>query len=110
MVIKEKISPEELEKVFDDSFKTVIKIVVDIERGILSAGSEFHIDCAEELAEKEGSSQKNLWGANLYRENKEIDYISLVNIKPLENNRSMDIEIPAIKQKVEKIIKDLLCN
>ena len=110
MIVKEKISSEELEKIFKNSFGSMIKIVVDIERGFLSAGKEFHIECAEELAEKEGSLQKNLWGANLYRPNKTIDFISLINIKPAENNRSMDIEDENIRQKVEKIIRNLLCR
>ena len=110
MVIKEKIFQEELERIFDSSFGTMIKIVVDIEKEILSVGHEFHFDCAEELTEKEGSRQKNLWGANLYRQDKKIDYVSLINIKPLENNRSMNIQDSAIKQKVEKIIVNLLCN
>jgi hypothetical protein len=110
MIVRKKITQGELEKIFDSSFGTVLKITVDIEKEILSLGCEFHIDCAEELTEKEGSRQKNLWGANFYHQDKTIDCISLINIKPLENNRSMNIENPVIKQIVEKIIKDLLCN
>lgn len=108
MIIKEKISENELNRLFDQFFGTVLKIVVDIEKRILSAGCEFHIDCAEELCERKGSHQKNLWGANLYQD-KTIDFIALINIKPAENNRSMEIKNPEIKQKVEKIIKELLC-
>jgi len=108
MLIKQKISREELKNLFENSFETVIKIVVDIEKNILSAGCDFHIDCAEELTEKEGSHQKNLWGANLYNDGN-IDFVSLINIKPLESNRSMEIQDPALKQKTEKIIKELLC-
>jgi hypothetical protein len=109
MIIKNKISKEELENLFDNSFGTVVKIVVDVKRNILSAGHEFHIDCAEELID-DGSLQKNLWGANLYRHNLNIDFISLINIKPMEGNRSMEIEDPVIKRKVEEIIKKLLCG
>lgn len=109
MIIKQKISSEELKNLFKNSFETVIKIVVDIEKNILSAGCDFHIDCAEELTEKEGSHQKNLWGANLYNDGN-IDFVSLINIKPLESNRSMEIQNPDLKQKTEKIIKELLCT
>lgn len=109
MIIKEKISPEELEKLFKDSFGTVLKIAVDIEKEILSAGHEYHIDCAEELTNKEGSRQKNVWGANLYREDEKIDFNSLINIKPPEN-RNMEILNPAVRQKLETIIKKLLCK
>ncbi|TSD02519.1 MAG: hypothetical protein Athens071424_41 [Parcubacteria group bacterium Athens0714_24] len=110
MIIKEKISKEEFDKLFNAFYGTVLKMTVDIEKNILSAGCEFHIECSEELVEKESSEQKNLWGANLYRKDMSIDYNSLINIKPMENNRSMEIQDSAIKQRVEKIIKDLLCN
>lgn len=109
MIIKEKISKGKLDEIFEDSYGTMIKFVVDIEKEILSVGCEFHIECAEELTEKEGSRQKNLWGANLYKDGR-IDFISLINIKPAEKNRSMEIENWETKEKVEKIIKKLLCN
>ncbi len=109
MIIIEKISKEELKNIFDNSFGTMVKVVVDIERNILSASCEFHIDCAEQLVD-DGSLQKNLWGANLYRHNLSIDFVSLINIKPMEGNRSMEIQGPVIKRKVEEIIKKLLCS
>lgn len=108
MVIKEKISQKEIKGLFKD-FGKMVKFVADIEKGILSVGCDFHIECAEELTEKEGSHQKNLWGANLYDDGK-IDFVSLINIKPLENNRSMEIKDEIIKNKVEDIAKELLCN
>ncbi len=100
MIIKEKTSLNS----FDLAF---VKIVADIEREIVSAGCELHSDCAEELMAN-GSLYKNLWGANIYPADKKIDFISLINIRPAENNRSMDIEDQNIKQKVENIIKKLL--
>jgi len=102
MIIKEKTSFESLK-----SLGSFIKIVVDIKREIISVGCELHSDCAEELL-ADGSSHANLWGANIYPKDKKIDFISLINIRPAENNRSMDIENPAIKKKVEDIIKNLL--
>lgn len=107
MIIRNKISKEEIEKIFENSFKTMIKIVVDIEREILAAGCELHIDCAEELAE-DGSHSKDLWGANLYHDDLSIDFVSLLNIKPIADNRSMDIQNPIIKERAENIILALL--
>ena len=99
MIIREKTSL--------DSFDSFVKLVIDIERKIISAGCELHSDCAEELM-KDGSLYVNLWGANVYPKDKKIDFISLMNIRPADNNRSMDIEDPAIRKKVEDIIKNLL--
>ncbi|MBI3588924.1 MAG: hypothetical protein HY093_00715 [Candidatus Liptonbacteria bacterium] len=63
-------------------------------------GCEFHIDCAEEL-QSDGSDFKDL-------ESKEIEYASMINIRPKVGNRSMEIQIQEIKEKVEKIVKELL--
>lgn len=99
MVIKEKASLGSFDRLF-------VKAVVDIERGVLAAGCELHSDCAEELV-KDGSKYVSLWGANIYPQEKRIDFISLTNIRPAQNNRSMDIENPDIKKKVEDIVKKL---
>jgi len=99
MIIREKTSL--------DSLGSFVKIVVDIEREIISATCELHIDCAEELM-ADGSLYANLWGANIYPKDKKIDFISLMNIRPADKNRSMDIEDPVIRKKVEDIIKKLL--
>ncbi len=95
------------QKTFLDSFGSFVKVVVDIEREIISAGCELHVDCAEELM-ADGSLYVNLWGANVYPKDKKIDFISLMNIRPADNNRSMDIENPVIKKRVEDIIKKLV--
>lgn len=98
MIIREKSSlPQE------NSF---VKVVVDIEQKILSMGCELHIDCADEL-QNDGSNFANLWGANIYPQEKRIDYVSMINIRPASGNRSMEIQDPAIKEKVGEIIKNL---
>lgn len=101
MVIKEKMGLENFGSV------EMIKIVADIENGSLSAGCELHIDCADELSQN-GSESKYLWGANVYPKNKKIDFISLINIRPQANNRSMEIQSEEIKQKVKNIIEKFL--
>lgn len=102
MIIKEKTSLDQLQLPGD-----FIKVAVDVKRNMLAAGCDFHIDCAEELME-DGSSGFDLWGANIYPKEKKIDFTSLINIRPKDNNRSIEIVIPAIRQSVEKIVKDLL--
>ena len=99
MIIKEKTSL--------DSFGSFVKVVVDIEKRILSADCELHVDCAEELM-KDGSLYADLWGANVYPKDRKIDFISLINIRPADNNRSMDIEDTTIRKKVEDIITTLV--
>ena len=84
-----------------------VKVVVDVERKILAAGCELHIDCADELV-NDGSSRTDLWGANVYLDKNAIDFISLINIRPAEGNHSMGILLSAVKNKVEAVIRNLL--
>ena len=100
MIIKEKTSLSSFDPVF-------IKVAVDIEREIISVDCELHSDCAEELV-LDGSEYTNLWGVNIYPSDKKIDYISLINVRPANNNRSMEIKDPDIRKKIEDIIKRLL--
>lgn len=105
MVLNKKIQPDKFAEIVGSA--EMVKVVVDIEREVLSLGCELHIDCAEEL-ERDGSSMKNLWGANLYPADKRIDYVSLINIRPLQGNRSMEIQDGAVRQRVEAVIHKLL--
>ena len=84
----------------------IVKVVVDVENGILSAICELHIDCADELV-ADGSDIKNLWGANADLKNKTIAYFSMINLRP-NLNKSMEIKVPEIREKVGTIIEKLL--
>lgn len=83
------------------------KVVVDIEREILAAGCELHVDCMEELL-ADGSRGGDLWGANIFPETARIDFISLINIRPAQGNRSTKIELPDVRDRVETVIRTLL--
>jgi hypothetical protein len=91
-------------------FTELMKVVVDIEKEILAIDAEMHADL-ENLLLKNGSEQKNLWGANVYpqKNNDEfIEYTSFINIKPNQNNRSMEILDDDLKNMVKEIILNLL--
>ena len=108
-IIKEKIDKEYLKKFLDNPFKEMIKFVVDIEKEIIALGGELHSDAEETLVES-GSDNRNLWGGNLYpfRKNDQIEYTSLINIRPSQNNPSMEIQSQEIKIKVDQIIDKLI--
>lgn len=97
MIIKEKTR-------LDKNFSGV-KVVVDIDRNILSAYCELHIDCADELIEN-GSEYKNLWGANVYQDGK-IEFTSMINVR-FPKNQSTEIQDEEIKKVVSAIIKNLI--
>ena len=83
----------------------MVKYVVDVESGVLAVGGEMHAD-AEEILLEEGSRQPDLWGANYYpgRGREEcIEYTSLINIRPAQGNRSMEIQDPAVRERVREL-------
>lgn len=97
-----------IDKKFDATpMGSFVKVAADIKKRIISAGCELHIDCAEELTNR-GSNGADLWGANIYPEDKKIDFISLINIKPQEKNFSMDIQDENVKKEVELVIRELI--
>ncbi|MBI2003225.1 MAG: hypothetical protein HYS76_01450 [Candidatus Wildermuthbacteria bacterium] len=100
MIIRER-------KPIGDQDTSFVKVAVDIEKKIIAAGCELHIDCMEELL-KEGSSPQDIWGANVYPQDKKIDFVSLINIRPAQSNRSMEIEDPLLRTRMEQIIATLL--
>lgn len=106
MIIKKKASKEQIEEMAQH-FAGYIKIVVDVEKGILSGGGDRHSDEEKALLE-DGSRQKNLWGGGLDVKTNELDYNSVINLRPNQDNPSRDILSKEIRQKFDKIVKTLL--
>ncbi len=105
-ILDKKITKSELIKNFMTYFKKVIKATVDINREIIAIDAELHADL-EELLIKNGSKQEDIWGINLRPfESKEnfIEYTALINIRPHQNNNSMEIQDDKIKEKIRNIV------
>ena len=84
-----------------------IKVAVDIQTGILAGGGIMHADCERVLLEN-GSKQANIWGADWYPQEKRVEFQSLINIRPRQNNRSMEIQDQKLRQKLEQFVRSLL--
>ena len=100
-----RIDSAELRRLVDEFFEDMVKYVVDVERGIAAVGGEMQADGEEALLE-DGSQQANLWGANYYPGRGPeacIEYTSLINIRPAAGNRSMEIQDPAIRERVREL-------
>jgi len=83
-----------------------IKVVVDIEKGIMAAGAKMHVD-EEQLLLDAGSKKENLWGGGYDLETKQITYDSIINNKPGVNSSS-DILNPLVRDKFTNIVQKLL--
>lgn len=90
-----------------EHFDGYIKVVVDVDREILAGGGDRHSD-DERLLLDDGSRQKDLWGGGLDIETGEIDYNSIINLRPKQDNPSRDILSKEIREKFDKIVKKLL--
>lgn len=103
-IIEQKYTLSDLEQFRGCPYDSMIKYVVDIEKGIIAIGGEMHSD-AEQVLLSNGSNQEAIWGANLYPWNDpiEIEFTSLINIRPGIGNRSMEIQDDAIKELVKNI-------
>ncbi len=80
----------------------MVKYVVDVRRGVVAIGGELHAD-AELVLLEHGSRQADLWGANYYPGRGRdgcIEFTSLINIRPARGNPGMEVEDPAIRQRV----------
>ena len=88
-------------------YESMIKIVVDVRRYVLSGGGEMHSDCESVLLE-DGSEQDDLWGANWFPSEQRIAFESLINIRPRLGNRNILIQNEDIRRQVERITREIL--
>jgi hypothetical protein len=111
-IIREQIDKEELIKIVKDNYEDMVKVDVDVKRGILAIGGEWHSE-GDELLNKDGSKREDVWGANFYpwREaDRRIEYNSLINIKPSIGHKKMEVQDVETKQKMREIIEALLLS
>jgi hypothetical protein len=76
----------------------------------MTIGGDLHAD-EEALLIENGSEQKNLWGINFYPRKvteERIEFDSMINIRPSQNNWSRNIEDPAIRKKIIEIVNKLI--
>ena len=105
-IIDKKTAEPELREIAKDFYGEMIKGVVDIEREIIAIGGEYHIDANNKLIEN-GSRQQNVWGFNWYFDkngNERIEYISLINIRPKQGNRTMEVQNISLRDKMKAVI------
>lgn len=91
--------------------ENAIKAVVDIKREIMAVDSPMHYEC-EQLLLENGSKQEDLWGINLYLDEYDIDNLvefdSMINIRPAQNNRSRFVEDPKTQEKIKAVVQKWL--
>jgi Protein of unknown function (DUF5674) len=104
-LLKEKASAEQVAEMLQ-TLRSYIKLAVDIEKRTLAGGGVLHADCQAILLE-DGSLQENVWGADWIPNTREVTFESLINIRPKQNNFSMEIESEELREKIEKTVRNI---
>jgi len=110
VIVKDKVTLSELKEMAQKMFGNIVKAVVDTEKEIIAVDAPMHADQEAELINK-GSRQENLWGINLYPGKSGSDFIefdSIINLKPNQNNRTRGIDDLKIREKIIKIVEKLV--
>lgn len=107
-IVQGQITSADLKRMASSMFGNLVKAVVDVKQGILAVDAELHADLEQKLLQ-EGSRQQNLWGINLHPDliesDKFIEFDSMINLRPSQNNLSRDVQDQAIRAQITAIVK-----
>ena len=105
-IIRDRATKQQMEEMLQ-MLGTYVKLAVDLKRGILAGGGALHADCEAVLLE-DGSRQEDVWGADWVPSSQQVTFESLINIRPRQNNPSLEILDPIVRQRVTAIVTPLL--
>ncbi|MDR0957276.1 MAG: DUF5674 family protein [Candidatus Nomurabacteria bacterium] len=107
----EKISIAELRTMAEAMYGDLVKADVDVQKKIVVIDAELHADIEAFMLEN-GSKQSDLWGINLHPDefgtSDFVEFDSMINIRPRQNNRSRYVEDPKIREQILQIISEVV--
>lgn len=109
-IVDKNISILELKQMAQAGFGDLVKAVIDIEKEIMAVDAELHAD-EESLLLENGSKNEDLWGINIYPEIEDNDWLefdSMINLRPAQNNRSRGVEDSKLREKIIQIVNKLV--
>lgn len=74
-----------------EQFGDYIKTVIDVKKRNCSAGMDRHFE-GEAILLEQGAQQSDIWGGGIDVQTKVIDFNSLINIRPTDDNNSNEIQ------------------
>lgn len=111
LLVEDQIALKDLVNMAQKSFGDLVKVVVDIKKEIMMIDASLHADEEQELLLR-GSKQENLWGINLYPElynTKDfIQFDSMINVRPNQDNLSRSVDDQDIQTKIKDIVARLV--
>ena len=108
MKVVQSVSVSELEKMSENMYDGLVKAVVDVRQGVVVVDAPMHVD-EEALLLEMGSSQRDLWGINLYPDcygsEDFIEFDSMINIRPGQGNRSRGVDDEETRAQIAALIE-----
>lgn len=105
------ITVDELSIMAKRMYGSLVKAVVDIQKQLLVVDAELHVDEEQYLLEN-GSHQTDLWGINLYPDKYSsddfVEFDSMINIRPSQQNMSRDVKDKEIRESIVKIVRGIV--
>ena len=111
-IIRDALARDELRRMAAGMFGDLVKAVVDVERGLIAVNAELHSDL-EALLLQDGSTQRQLWGINLYpglEGDEFVEFDSMINMRPSQGNRSRGVEDAALRAKIVGIVARMVAG
>ncbi|MGH7350268.1 MAG: DUF5674 family protein [Candidatus Rokuibacteriota bacterium] len=109
-IVNAPVSLDSIRRLATAQFGDFVKAVVDVRQGVMAIGGELHAD-EEALLLQHGSRPADLWGINLYPDLPPVELIefdSMINVRPLQNNRSRGVEDAAVRRQIEEVVGRLV--
>ena len=109
-VVKDRITRSALQALAQDDFVDMIKVVADINSGMLACGGESHRDGVAVLL-VEGSLVKDLWGLCLHFDKplpEAFEFRSQINVRPKDGSVSVQINDQKLCQALTALVRQHL--
>lgn len=106
-ILDKPVTKRQLQNDFCRIYQSMTKGVVDLDSGLLALEAEMHADL-EQVFLNRGSRQRDLWGLNLYPEKSGpefVEYTSLINIRPMQSNMSIEVQDPVLREKILDVVQ-----
>lgn len=106
IILNSPATPSQIKSATVD-FGDYFKFVVDISRQVMTIGGLRHLE-GQQLLLSHGSSPSDLWGGGVDWLTKQLDFASMINTRPQQNNPSREILSLQTRGLVTQIVKSLL--
>ena len=107
-LLRDAATPEQAAEMLQ-TLQTYVKLAADIERDVVAGGGTMQADC-ESVLLQDGSQQEDIWGADWDPSAREVHFEALINIRPRQNNRSMVIQDPEIRKRVDSLVRRIFAG